>query len=269
MKSQIRRRLSDGHHENFGSLRVPGQVLRCYVTERDGCQLFGQEQRDRLAGNFRRANDHRLGALNGDASRLDQLDHGKCSARRDESLAIYDVADIGGIDAFDILHDIDLMLEPLRVQPGRQREMHHDSGDGQIVIELADGLLHVAHACVGGQLKKLVVNSDIATCLRLPLGIKLAGRGSPNEDRGELNRLPARAPFVDALSHVTLDLCRNCASVDDLGGHRERLYADSSLARYSGRGQGEGSVMRRTSFALARELSSQPSPSVQRTGRGS
>ena len=108
--------LADGDDENLRPARVGGQVLGGDVAKRDGRHLLGQQQGDRLAGDFAGADDDGLGPAKRDARRFDQFDDGQRRAGGDERVAIDDVADVGGIDAFHVLDRVDLILHFRRIE---------------------------------------------------------------------------------------------------------------------------------------------------------
>jgi hypothetical protein len=56
------------------------------------------------------------------------FDHGQRGARGDERVPVDGVADVGGVDALDVLHRVDLVLHLRHVEVRRQRQVQHDAG---------------------------------------------------------------------------------------------------------------------------------------------
>ena len=139
------------------------------MAERDGRHLLGEQQGDRLAGDFAGAHDDCLRAAKRDAGRFDQLDNSKSRAWRDQRVAIDDVADVGGVDAFNILHRIDLILKLRRIEMRGDGQMQHDASNRGITIERANGGMN--RGLLDCRRKRLQRVADADFFTRLPLAL--------------------------------------------------------------------------------------------------
>ena len=124
-----------------------------------------------------------------DAGGFDQFDHGQRGAGGDEGVAVDDVPDVGGVDAFDIFHHVDFVLQPRVIQMRRQRQVHHDAGDGGIGIQPADFVFQFALGNFGRVCQQLIIDAHRPAGFALPLGVQLTGGRGPDEQGGQMHGL--------------------------------------------------------------------------------
>ena len=134
-------------------------------------------------------------------------------------MAINDIADVGGVDALDILHRIDFVLQIGGIKPTRHGQMQHDAGDGWIVIERLNQRGDIVLFGVRRQSAKLVLNSDGQARLPLPLGVQFPRRRRSDQDGGEMHAAALERKDTNAGRHILSNLCGDRRSVDPLVCH--------------------------------------------------
>ena len=102
--------LADGDDDDVGVAGVGGGVLGVNVAEGDRGVAFGEEEGEGAADDAGGADDGDFFAGEVEAGGVDEFDDGECGAGGDDGVAIDDVADVGGVDAFDVFEDVDLVL---------------------------------------------------------------------------------------------------------------------------------------------------------------
>ena len=120
---------ADGDDDDVGVFAGGGGVLGVDVAEGDGGVAFGEEHRERSADDAGSTDDSDVGSLEGDAGGVDEFDNGQGGAGGDDGVSVDDVAEVGGVDAFDILEDVDFVLGGLQVEAGGERGVEEDAGD--------------------------------------------------------------------------------------------------------------------------------------------
>ena len=229
-----------------GALGVGLQVAGGDVAEGDGGHLLGEEEGDGFAGDFTGADDDGFGAAELDAGGADQFDDRQGGAGGDEGVAVDDVADVGGVDAFDVFDRVDLVLEDGGVEMFGQRQVEHDAGDGEIAVEALDGAGHFFKGGIGGEGDELVVDADGGAGFLLALGVELAGGGGTDENCGQVDGFAVGGKLRGAGGDLLANGSCQGGAVDDLG-HRGGLYGsarrmriarDFSLARLKYRRKG-------------------------------
>jgi len=211
--------LANGDDEHLGALSVTLQIFGGDVAEGDGGHLLGEEQGDGLAGDFRCADDDGLRAAQGMAGGLDQLDDSAGGAGGDEGVAVNDVADVGGVDAFDILYGVNLVLELGWIEMLRDGKIEHNAGDGGIVVQFFDGSGDALEGGISREGDQLVVDSHSAAGFALALGVELAGGSGADEHGGEMNGAAGAQDLGDAILHILASAGSDCIAIDDDCGH--------------------------------------------------
>ena len=210
---------ADGSHQNIGGGADLFEVHRLGVADRDRGVLGQQQQRRRLAHDVGAADDHRVLAGDLSAGGLDHPDAARRGAGQIARLTDLHPADIDGRKAVHILLRRDGVNNGLLVDLGRQRQLHQNTVDGDILRQLFHLGQQRLLRGVGGQVDAAALNAALRAVVDLAADIDLTG--------GVLAHQNDRQAGVDAPAFQLPDLfcglglrgCGQCLAVNDGCAH--------------------------------------------------
>src|SRR4029079_17623591 len=139
-------------------------------------------------------------------------------ARGQRGAAVDDVADVGGVDALDVLVGVDEPLHAVRVHARGQVQVEHHRVDIVLAREEQDAPGDVVVDGGGAEEVELVVDAELLTGLGLVVGVDTAGRiARVNQDGVEADFSAAGADGFDARAEVFTEGSGEVDAVDDLG----------------------------------------------------
>src|SRR4051812_44990445 len=115
-----------------------GDVAGGDVAKGYSRHLLGQQEGDGLAGDLAGADDHALCAAERHAGGFDQFHGGQRGAGGDKRVSVDHVPDVSGVHPLDVLHRVDLVLELGRVEVFGERQVEHDAGDRDVLVQAID-----------------------------------------------------------------------------------------------------------------------------------
>ncbi len=123
---------------------MPGEVARARVAHGHRGVAREQQLRQRLAHQARAPDHDGLGAFDGDAVVVEDLDASAGRARHHGRLAREQITQAHGVQAVDVLGRRDGIDGRVFVQPLGQRQLEEDAVNRWIGVDLLDGLDELA-----------------------------------------------------------------------------------------------------------------------------
>jgi hypothetical protein len=133
------------------------------------------------------------------------------------------VTTVGGIDAFDVLYRIDLVLRLRYIQMRRKRQVQHDACDGRVFVERLNRFGQRAAVDRRGEFFQFVPHAHRFARPALAGRVKLGIGGVADENRREMGLEPPLGEHRHVAPNAFLYLLRQRFAVNDLRRHRGAL----------------------------------------------
>ena len=134
-------------------------------------------------------------------------------------MAIDDVADVGGVDAFDVFENIDLVLGVGQVQGVRQRGVKENARDGGVVIQRVNLTVELFASGGGGEGAQFVRYAELGAGPLLILGINAGGAVFAHQQCDEAHGFAELLKCRNASRDLVADLGGEGFTVNQLRGH--------------------------------------------------
>ncbi len=197
-----------------------GEVGRPLVAGDDSGILPHEQDGDGLSDVVAGSDHDREFAAEGNAGVLDHPDHGEGRAGGQGRSPVDDVADVRGIDAFDVLVGVDEPLDGVRLDADWQGHVNHDCRHIVLGVQQQDAPGDVVLGGGGGQFVQDVVDAELGACAGLALGVLTGGVvGGATEQRVEADGPAGLTQGAGAGGDLFAFALRQGFAVDDPCGH--------------------------------------------------
>ena len=154
-------------------------------------------------------------------------------ARQRRRLAEHQPAEVGRVQAVDVLARVDRGQDRVLVQAGRL--LHQECGARGIGVQLGDDRLDLGLRRVGRQVATDAGDADLGAVLVLGVDVPAAGRVVPDEDRAEPGLHAPLGQRRDAFGELGLDGLEGCRPVQDRCAVTPVIVPAAFRAQLSGR----------------------------------
>lgn len=224
-----------GGDQDICAAAVFFEVRSPLVATDDRCVVTHEKDRDGLADDVARADDDgdfasqerrghffAEGFVEAEVRAVDVFDHfhdGESGAGGEAAFTVDDVADVCGVDAFDVFLDVDQTLHVIGIDAFGQWDVHHDRVASGIGGEGADLCGDGVFGGTGGQAMQDVFDADFFAGFGLIFGVD-AGTvvAAFGENCVEFDEAAGVADGLRAEFYLLAQACGEGVAVDDFGG---------------------------------------------------
>lgn len=226
-----------GGDQDVGGAGDVGEAGGPFVAGDDGGFLAHEEDGDGLADDVAGTDDDGdlaaeeggargirdacvLAQASGLGHRLDHLDDGQARAGREAGAAVDHVADVGGVDTFDVLLWRDEALDGVGVDAVGQGEVDHDGGDVVLCGEEEDAAGDVVEGCAAGDAVEAVLDAEGLAGASLVVGVDASGVVAVVDEEGvETDRAAGGDDGGGTVGECCAVVASEGGAVNDGGGH--------------------------------------------------